>query len=69
MDRYDGGGAPCKGDSGGPLVTVSPAGEFIQIAVVSAGDPIGCGPQGLPTLFTILNEERLTWVQRIIDKN
>ena len=62
-----GGKDSCQGDSGGPLVTVSPAGEFIQIGVVSAGDAI-CGPRGKPTLFTILNEDRLAWVQSVIDK-
>jgi len=66
VNRFDGAGSVCQGDSGGPLVTVSPAGEFIQIGVVSAGDQI-CGPRGKPTLFTILNEDRLAWVQSVID--
>ena len=57
----------CQGDSGGPLVTVSPAGEFVQIGVVFAGDAL-CGPGGKPTLFTILNEDRLAWVQSVINK-
>ena len=67
VNRYDGAGSVCQGDAGGPLVTVSPVGEFIQIGVVSAGDA-SCGPGGKPTLFTILNEDRLTWVLSVIDK-
>ena len=66
MNRYDGLGSVCQGDSGGPLVTISPQGEFIQAAVVHAG-VLFCREAAKPTLFTIINQERLEWIYQLID--
>ena len=65
---FDEGGSPCQGDSGGPMVTISPSGELLQVAVVHAGD-IRCGPGARPTLLSVITEESLEWINRIMDNS
>lgn len=41
----------CQGDSGGPLVAADETGGYVQIGIVSLGDPM-CGLNKLPGVYT-----------------
>jgi secreted trypsin-like serine protease len=43
----------CQGDSGGPLFVARPPGKYTQIGITSFGP--GCGPEGLPSVYTEVN--------------
>jgi secreted trypsin-like serine protease len=43
----------CQGDSGGPLFLARPPGKYTQIGITSFGP--GCGPEGLPSVYTEVN--------------
>ena len=40
---------------------------FIQVAVVSAGDPL-CNIDASPTIFSTIDDESLQWIQINIQK-
>ena len=66
MTKFDNSGAVCQGDSGGPLV-VKFQRTFIQVAVVSAGDDF-CNIDSKPTIFTLLDDKNLQWINIITQK-
>jgi len=43
----------CQGDSGGPLFVARPPGKYTQIGITSFG--LGCGPEGVPSVYTEVN--------------
>jgi secreted trypsin-like serine protease len=43
----------CQGDSGGPLFVARPPGKYTQIGITSFGP--GCGPEGVPSVYTEVN--------------
>ena len=64
VTKFDDQGVVCKGDSGGPLV-VKFQKTFIQVAIVSSGDQF-CNNDARPTLFTLIDEESLEWINRLL---
>ena len=66
VTKFDDSGAVCQGDSGGPLV-VKFQRTFIQVAVVSSGDDF-CSVDVNPTIFTLINDESLQWINMITQK-
>ena len=67
VTKFDDSGAVCKGDSGGPLV-VKFQKTFIQVAVVSSGDNFFCDSYARPTIFTLIDDESLQWINMITQK-
>ena len=66
----------CKGDSGGPFVVEIPNKEnhYIQTGIVSfsdkdKGDEYECGKPGRYGFYTKLNEEILSWINKIMTEN
>ena len=66
VTKFDDSGAVCQGDSGGPLV-VKFQKTFIQVAVVSSGDNF-CNVDANPTIFTLIDDESLQWINIITQK-
>ena len=66
VTKFDDSGAVCEGDSGGPLV-VKFQKTFIQVAVVSSGDNF-CNVDANPTIFTLIDDESLQWINIITQK-
>lgn len=64
VTKFDDQGVVCEGDSGGPLV-VKFQKTFIQVAIVSSGDQF-CNNDARPTLFTLIDEESLEWINRLL---